>query len=275
VESVYSHTNYIELIKSLMDAHREQFGRAYSFARLAEKIKVQRTHLSAVINGKGNLNADQLFLASNYFNLKGEEEQFLELLYQHNTSSCKERIARLALQLKKIRSEKLSAENFVDAKQSLNVVTPEMQNFFLNIDCQLVHMFLNIDRYRKNVGEIRRTLGMSESAFNKAIGDLKSAGLIKIESDKVAILQEDFHLNQESPILPYFKILMRQKAIGLIQREPTEKQFGFSVLFASDKESRDEIHRGMLNLIKSCRKVTDKSIPTEVFQINMDLLQWS
>jgi hypothetical protein len=275
MDQYYLYDNYRTLLADTVKAKKNLLGKSFTSAKLAEKLRMQRTNLSSILNGRAHFSQDQLFLAMEFLNMSSDEREFIELIYQHATSEVKKRKQLYAERIEIFRAEKLRAKNFVGAKHTTSSNHSDLQELFLNIDAQLIHVFLTLPKYKSDPARIRSTLNLSEDSFKSALGTLEKIGLIKINGSEIQVLADDFHLSNDSPILPYYKMLTRQKALQLIQSDHTNQQFGFSAFFSADEKTKQVIHGQFLKFIEFCREESLKSKSEDVYQINFDLLKWS
>jgi plasmid maintenance system antidote protein VapI len=273
---VHTYDNYRKLLKDLVTGRKNTYGSTFTYARLAERMKIQRTYLSAVVNERAHVSSDQLFVAMQFLNLTDGERQFLELLHQWETSENRERRAHLLHRIESLRDERMKAKNYVRSKNiHKNRSDPHLKRAFLNVDAQLVHVFLTIEKYRRNPEQIRAALQITEEAFRHVLGILVDACLIEMGDAEIRVLSDNLHLSSESDILHIYKLLMRQKAMQRIQSDPLNVNFGFSAIFSTDGKTRMMIRQNFLDFIEACKVLTENNDGEEVLQMNFDLIRWN
>jgi hypothetical protein len=273
VKAFYLYDNYRKLLKDLAVAKKANFGKAFSFSAMARELHIQRTHLSAMLNERNHFNADQLFAALEFLELRQEEKAFISLLHQFETAYLPVRRKHLQSEIDRLRSSHIDSSRYVGNAATLPVNEAATTEFYLNIDAQLVHMFLTIDTYRTDTARIRSALGLTAEALSRCLQLIEKAGLIEIRDGKISVNKDDFHLSKDSAIYPYYRLLMRQKSLQKLQNDTN--QYSFSVIFSADEIARRNIHQKFLEFIGSCKAATSEAKLTDVYQINFDLLAWS
>lgn len=88
--NIFRHLDYKKLISDLVDSRKKSDSK-YSYAKLAEAIRVQKTYISQVVRGGAQLNSDQAYLAARFFDLSEEETEYLRLLVEWDRTQVQER----------------------------------------------------------------------------------------------------------------------------------------------------------------------------------------
>ncbi len=263
-------TDYRDLIKETILFCKRKLGQHYTIGNLAKSMRIQRTYLSSVLNGKkGHLNSDQLYLAATFLKLSEEKYEFLKLLYEYNRSSVDSRRKVLSIQLEKMKTRLTSAQNYLKS-----VETPsgdlKLDEFYLDFNAQLIHMFLTVDRYAKSPDLIRKALHLSKEVFSQKLELLERLGL----TDGLEVKKASLHLPSSSPLFSTYRNNMRTHAIARLASQSEENAYSFSVLFSSEDQAFQETKLRFMEFIEWAQANSQKYDPKEVFQINFDLLNW-
>ncbi len=272
--NVFQYHCYRELIREALLEKKARFGRTFTFEKLAQACRIQRTYLSAVLSGKGHLNTDQVFLAAKFLDFSAESTHYTMLLLEFDRSVVPARKKLLKIQLDSLRTPALQAGSKVKAKP-LPSPTSAQADFYLDMEAQLVHMFLTIKRYLDDVEKIRLILGLDRIVFERILKKLEQADLINIHQTKVRVLNDAFHLPSHSSLFPTYRQNMRLRALDQMTKRGESHHYSFSVLYSAREETRQKIQARFLDFISWAQELTQKDEPTDVYQINFDLVKWS
>ncbi|MGZ3790194.1 MAG: TIGR02147 family protein [Bacteriovorax sp.] len=269
----YSAIDYRKIIHFLVEREKSK-GIDCNFARVAEAIRVQRPYLSKVMNGSAELNEDQLFLLCEYFEITGDELEYLELLLQFSKSAIKERKDFLKKQIHRIQSVKLDIKHHVEAEQIVptNLLFTE---YFLNPYMQIVHVALNIRKYQ-NVEKLAETLKVPKRTLGEILKKLEALNLIEYKNNRYTVTNQHLHLPKDSNLLFPHQTMLRVKSIEQNQtRSQDSENYTFSVTFSCDENSRKRIQEEFLKYLKTVQKIVHTAGTEEVYQLNFDLFSWT
>jgi hypothetical protein len=273
--NIFRFEDYRTLLRECLLEKKAQYGRLFTFEKMAKACRLQRTYLSTVMSGTGHLNSDQLFAACDFLQLRDDEYEFVSLLHEWERSQFPDRRKRLSKEIALRRQTGLKTDGFIGNTVATKETTPKhLDAFYLNILAQLVHMFLTIPRYAKEPESIRRALGLEKDSFRIALNTVEQAGLISISGKEIKILQSAIHLPASSHLYPNYRMQMRLKALDAMQSRSAENHYSFSVLFSASEKTRRHIHARFLDFISWCQKVSSEDVEENVFQMNFDLLKW-
>ena len=134
---------------------------------------------------------------------------------------------------------------------------------------------MTIPRFAKNPRLIEEYLSIGRKELMDYLEQLLKLKIISRQDEKWIINQSTIHLSRESELYPVYRVLLRTKALEKLQRGDRPKDYGFSVLISSDELTRKLIQQKFMEFLKTIEAAVKKSDPTEVYQINFDLLSWS
>lgn len=266
--------DYRQMLRDSWRKKRAEFGRSFSMTSVAKACQVQKTYLSRVLKGDGHLSADQIFRACRYLGLSRDEEQILTMSSEHDRSAIPERKRELAEAI----HQRLKKLHQTDAHLSAVIVDsefrPELAEYYLNPESQLVHQFLAIERYADDLNAIARDLSLSMDQLRAIIENLKAIGLIAFVSGKYEVTTRSLHLAETSPLFSSQKILVRLRSLERLRKLSASQAYAFSVTFSADKKTRDEIKQQWLQLLKKVQGMVQTASCDRVYQMNFDLFPW-
>ena len=88
-------------------------------------------------------------------------------------------------------------------------------------------------------------------------------------------MKEFIHLPENSKKIVAFRNLSKAKSIDKISRISSDTFLSMHVFFVADESGKNKIQKLFLEFLNESKKISDKSKPEEVFQLNFDLLKWS
>jgi uncharacterized protein (TIGR02147 family) len=273
MESIYKYSDYRSVIKMRLAFLKKRSGKGYSMDALAKYCRLQRTYLSAVLHGRGDLNADQIFMTCQFLEISEDEYRYTSLLHEWERSAFSERKIVLEKEINKIqKAQRQSERHLTSAVQESD---HDLSDYYLNFAARLVHVCLTVENFRRTPEKIPARIGISRHAFDKAIKILATAGLIQIDATGIRVLKDSVHLAETSRYFPQYRLQMLSQAMTRLERDGNDQRISFSVLFSADAKARDLIHDLFLEFISNAQKISEKSDMDSVYQINFDFLKWA
>lgn len=272
--NIYLLNEYRDLLRQVLLDKKARFGRAFTFERLAVACRLQRTYLSAVLGGNGHLNSDQIYLACAFLELRDEDYRYVGLLHERERSVVNERRAALEHEIETLRQRALQTDSYVTSEPLVEPNNQALTDFYLDLNAQLVHMFLTIKRFRSDTERIRAALSVDPKVFRELLAKIERAGLIKTRGKMIEILRDDFHLPASHSLYPSYRMQMRLKALEHMQSRPKDDHYSFAVVYSANEASRNQIKAKFLELIDWAQELTQAEEPGHVYQMNFDLLKW-
>ncbi|MGK5087710.1 hypothetical protein WDW86_09145 [Bdellovibrionota bacterium FG-2] len=285
---IFEYSNYKTALRDLVLA-RKQTDSRITFERLASACQMQKTYLSRALNKDDvHFSSDQLYLASEYLNLSAVEREFLELLHRLARTNVPKLKLQLEKRIRNIQQSHLKTESYVAVEKALPTQGESfLTEYYLDLNLQLVHIFLTIDSFAKNPDAIRKELHLTQQQFNKAIQKLIAGGMIA-QAIVQAIVQEGheqvrrykvlksvLHLPADSPINRPYQALMRLHSTARLRLVPENDGYSYSVFFSTDANTKATIQRSFMEWLESVRKKVQASEPTGIYQLAFDLVPWS
>ena len=267
-------SDYLQILKHVMKSRKKEFGSRFTFEKMARACRIQRTYLSAVLNGRGHLNEDQVFAACDYLEMDSVDKEFVCLCHALSRSTHPKRQTELTRQIKQLQKKALSTDKHLSPKVAISQETTTNSEYHLDFNLQLVHILLTVERLAQSPAKIRQLLNLDETSFENILAKLSALGIIE-RKPKVRVLIEKVHLSSDSPYVQIYRSHMRLKALERISTRPKERPYSFSVLFSSKPTVQDKIVKKFLEFISWAQEISETPHPTDVFQMNFDFLKWT
>lgn len=272
--NLFAETDYRQAILALTE-RRQALERGFTRARVARDAGLQSSYLSNVLSGRANLNADQLFRIAQSFGLKEEETDYLLLLLEADRCQIPQRRAVLDERIRAVRHAHLKTSAHVSAKK-IAADDLSVTEYYLDPYVMIVHVFLGIPRYAKDVSRIAEALGFGMGKLRRVLGTLERLGYAERARDgHYKLVQSHRHLPEDSPLCLPHQILFRLKSADRLPRLAPAQRYAFSVTFSASEEVYDKIRADFLSYVKKC-EASVKSVkhPDRVYQLNYDLFSW-
>ena len=271
--NIFKSFNYRDILTTLMDERRKG-DRRWSFQGLAESIRVPKSYMSRVIHGDADLSHDQLFLASKYFNLTGDEAHYLDVLLQYERCGLEDRKKILREDIAKLQ------RRFLDPARVLNSVpaegnVPLQSEYYLNPQLQIVHGALAIPRYQTNLESLAADLHLSQHVLNDCVHRLERMGLCERTNERVVAIAINVHLERDSPIASAWRNQLRQMSLHRMQSLPRDDYFSYSVVFSADQMMDSEVRQSFLVFLKAIQDSCQNRPEEKIYQLNFDLVPWT
>jgi len=270
---IYNFTDYRRALRGAVEARRSE-DPSFSFAKLADAIRVQHPYLSKVLNGNADLNADQLHLASEALDIDGKERKYLALLLEYARSALPDRRQELMAEITHAQQEALHTRRFLTYRE----VVPAKEgllDYYLSPLNQIVHVSLSIERYRKKPALLADDLGFAQEMITETLNRLEEMGVIAREKGGIRILIGSIHLPKESPVFLAYRDQMRILTLQRLHQLPTKDMANFSMIVSMDEETKGWLHNRFLQLLKEAEKRLVDAPAKQTYQLNFDLFRWT
>lgn len=271
--NIYKHSDYKEILKSSLLHKKSSLGRGYTFEAFAQACHVQKTYISRVFNQHGDLSRDQLYRACQFLGFSANEKDYVFLTYDYQTTQISELKKKLLSEIDSIQNiQKLTESNISVETQNLN--PEDLSRYYLDPYFSVIHMFLTIKKFSKEIHLIAQSIGISQDALLTYIEHLNRMKLIEYKKDQWIVLKDNLHLSKTSSLYKAYRSLMRLKSIEQMEHLTEEEFYSFSVVFSSDPEVRKKIKDEFLNFLKKTQNLVSQGKEQSVYQMNFDLFNW-
>lgn len=272
---IFSEKSYKTIIKQAVEGKKAVVGAAaFSFQGLAAACGIQKTYLSRVLNGDGHLNSDQLYLGLSYLGLSSDESDYVMLLHEWERSTVPARRKSLEEELRQARIANTKTEKHLEADVSLNDKI-DSTAYYLNVNTQLVHMFLTIPHYAEAPTTISKALGISEATMTGILRLLSQLGIITYKGGRIVVLRDALHLPKDAPLTRPYRTMMRLKALERLQSDGIHEPYAYSLFFSGNEDARAAIQGLFFEFLKKAEKIIRPAKCERVYQMQFDLLDWS
>lgn len=243
---------------------------------MAKACGIQKTYLSRALNSdRTHLSQDQLYQACLYLGLPKEERRFAALLLDHERASVGRRREDLAAEIELVRAKKRRTESYL--KDMATASGPSgSAAYFLDPEAILVHVFLTTETYAGNVEAIQMRLNLSDARLREILATLQQRGLVGIdEHGAYHVLVDRLHLSSDAEIYPAYRVMQRLKTLERLRQLDGDHAYSFSAVFTADDATRRKIKQMLLALLAEVEPVASNAPAKDVFQLNLDLFDWS
>lgn len=271
--SIYSYLDYRPALKSGLE-DLKKIKKSATLQNMADYCRVQKTYLSKVFNHGGNLNTDQIYLACEYLNLNDKKSEYIHLLHAIDQCSVEKRKKELQKKINQIQKEHQSTHAHISVKtEELHV--DALNEYYSDPYHQLIHMFLTIDKFKKNPDLIGAKINLSVNKVQSYMESLARMKVITFDQGQINVIQDNLHLSSGSSLIKAYRSLTRLQAMEQINKLNEEDAYTFTVAFSADKNTKEKIQQNFLEFLKETQKLVGKSKEEELYQINFDFLKWS
>jgi hypothetical protein len=159
--------------------------------------------------------------------------------------------------------------------ETLSVTTSDMSEYYLNSFMQIIHIFLTVEKYARDIDLISKRLGLSHQRITEILKKLELLQIIQFRKDRYFSIKDNIHLPPESPLYSSYRTMMRLRALEQTQKLKAGETYNFSVIFSTTPEAKEKIHKNFLDFLTATQKLVSGSKEREVYQMNFDLFNWS
>jgi len=273
--SVFHYQDYRQLIKDEVEK-RKALDSKFNFQRMSEKTGIQKAYLSQVLGGQRDLAQDQLFKVCQFLGLGAEESDYMALLLEYARSGLSERKSFLKKKIEEWQRANLKTEKNVAVKE-VTLSNESVALYYLDPLHQLVHIALDIPRFRKNPTELLNYLAISKEKLAWILTNLEKMEIVQLKEGEVKVLHHNLHLPKDSPLFWSWKTSLATMAYQHLRNNSRDKDknYTFSVVFAADEETRLKLHQMFMDFLKDAKKFVGEAKSKEVYQMNFDLFPWT
>lgn len=274
ISSVYECSTYREVLRFGLLRQRQRHGLRFTFERMAEACRVQKSYLSRSLSGKAQLNADQVFLACQYLGFDKDEKNYTLTLEAYERSTIPERQDELMSEAMQIKQSHQTTE--ANLPPSVRTEIPEnWMSLYFTPYAELVHMALTIPKYRKNPKALEALFPISSKALQDIIETLERIGLILNTAEGMTVSAMDTHLKKDSSFFRTQSFIRHMHALEAQSQQRDPNGYQFSALFTADEETRQAIQKILLDGVEKAHAYVQRADDKEVYQLNIGLFSWT
>ena len=263
--NITRYTDYRDVIKVLCKEQK------ISFKALAQSARIHTSYFSRVMGLGADFSSSQLFLVAKDLGLSEWELEYFLLLGEVSAAASSEHKAFLMEKVKSIQKEKQKIAR--ELKQIKGLQESHIREYYKEAVTAKVHMYLTIDKFRKNPLLIAQKIMIPEYKLNLELKKLEELGLIKNHAGKLDMISYNIHLDETDPVSAANHINWRLESINNIQRRtPRPSDYHLSAVFSTDEETKIKIKDMFKEFVIAAQKETTAiKGHEEVFQICFDL----
>jgi len=271
--NVFTEGCYKQAIRERMKELRAN-GKPRTLRKVAERIPVQHTYLSRILNLEGkHLNEDHLFTICNLLDFDSEEAEYLLLLRAEATTTHAARKKHLQDKLAHLREAKqlrASIQDFNSQNLSKEV------GYLFDPLCVVVHVSLGIEEYRKNPDRLCAQLGITRKNLKEILRKLCDMGFIDLAENGAvsSVNRRHIHYSPQHPLMRAHQTFLRSLGISQLPKIEEEDKSSFMVTFSAEPETFQAIKDSFQKFIKEIEKKVVAAQCRNTYQLNFDLFKW-
>ena len=273
---VFATLDHREMINLFLERFRER-GEKSSFAALAGMIGVQKPYVSRVMAGEACWSADQAFAISAELRLSADEAEYFALLVEEERTGLEKRRKFIQSKIKEIRRRNLRSRKALKA-EAIERNDSVMTEYFVDPYHSLVHVYLSITKFQKNLLHLAETIGLSFSHLQAILGRLEVLGVITYDRarDQVRLIKESIHTPADSSLVHAHQALFRALSLDRFARCPVERKNTYSAVFSGDVSLQETLWAEFLEYLKRVERESKNPRPAnEVYYLQFDLFPWA
>ena len=270
--NIFNYLDYRKWLLEVSTAYKKK-NLGWTFNRIASKTMIQPTYFTHVIKKRSHLNTDQLYQISEFFNLSSIEMEYLILLMEWERTGIKKREDHVKQQIDKIQKDMSEEISHINVKEN-KFSTDDLTRYYTSPDMQLIHMFLIIEKYQKDLNLVAKAMAIPFERVKKHTEELVKMKLVKQLGGMFIADNFKIHLPKDGPLTDAWLDLMKQRAIIQQSRVDINNKHNFIVTFTSDKDTQDSIKREFSLFLKRVQELVTKRPNDEVYQMQFDLFRW-
>jgi len=245
--------------------------------RVAEKIPIQYTYLSKVLNdSNSHLSEDHVFEVARILEMFPQEADYLLLLRAHQTTAHPARKQSLFKRIEKERGSLGVSAAIREGAPAATDFAHEM-NYLLDPFASVVRLALHLSQFREDPKKLCALLGVSLARLKSVLMNLKAAGFIETGTTPFQILKinkEPLHFSREHPLMRIHQYLMNIACQNQLMKMDEEEKENFLVTFSAGESTRKAIQKEFKDFLKRVEDLASKSKDESVYQMNFQLFRW-
>lgn len=269
---IFEFETYQEVIQSFLK-EQKTLGNPFTYQKIAEFLRVQKSYLSKVMAKNASLNKDQGYLLSKLMKLKEDEREYLFLLIDFERAAVDEFKKELKEKIKEIQLKNTQSSSYLNKKRR-NINSPAEQVYYLYPEFQLLHLGFSIARFQNSPELLQKELNMSDGLFQQGVRVLQDLNLIKVEETRIELLDSNLHLPNDSEMFHQWQTQFKLKSIEWAKKIEFNDKYNFVASFTASEEDKEKIRLEFMSFLKKTEAIVKDSPSKNLYQINFDLFKW-
>lgn len=260
--SIFEHTNYIEVLKAILEKHKEKRGIKQIAAEFAG---CHRTYLSQVLSGAAHLTADHVFGLSQGFQLTELEQAFFHKLLEHERASSRAYKKKLQKDIDQLKEKVQKVENRVHLEKSKKQIPIE---YYKHWSISAIHILATCPNYQ-SISDLVSRLPLKESRIRESIGILEQLGYVAmVRGEKIISLEVDV-FSAKGSIQEHLHA--KNWRLFQMQNSGDSSLIKYTALFGLSKKDGNRIQSLILDCIKDARAIATSSREEEAYSLTIDM----
>ncbi|MEO0335733.1 MAG: TIGR02147 family protein, partial [Pseudomonadota bacterium] len=233
--------------------------------RIAEKLNVNSTFVSQVINGDKHLSVDHGYSLCGLLGLNSLQTDYVVTLIQKDRCGSIQTKRYFQKKLRELKSEAQKISNYVSEHTQLNPV--EQSVFYSDKVYSSARLLTGIEKY-EDLEALRQRLNLSKKELTEVVEFLVSAGLCRKTGKRIHPTQQNTHIDKGSKFYKHHHRNWRINALEKDLKNPESLHFTSPLTLARDdiKQVQAELRQAISNVAA----VVNESDPDDLFCLNID-----
>jgi len=269
------YTDYKKVIKDrvkTLQAERPGF----TLKRLAEKIPIQYTYLSKVLNDeRAHLNEDHLYQIGQLLEFYSHEADYLQTLRAYQTTENAARKQALYKQL-----ERMGRDLGLHAKKKTG---EEMQlqremAYLMDPFCMLVFVGLHIPAYRQDPKRLAQPLGLTLERLKAVLTILAEIGQIETGTTPFQVKKlnnSKTHFDKNHPLTRMHQHLLGIACQNQVLKLAEEEKENLQITFTADARAAARISDSIQKFIRELQAGIAPGKDERLYQMNFQFFPWA
>lgn len=262
---IFDFKSYKDYLKKICHLQRG------NLSRLAEAAGVQKSYLSACLNGKNNISHDQAYGISLHLKLSENEQEYLFLLLEKSHAATPQLQKHLIAKIKQISEEAQKIKSQLNDTKIITNKNDDLSEYYLNWFYSAIHSLTSIKKFQ-TVETISSRLGIPPHLTDFFLKKLVLLKLIKKEGIYYRWNSSNIHLEETNPLLISYHSSWRLRATEDCAKMQSSS-FHYTSTQSLSVSDFEILKKKIGNFIKDFNKTSDPSIPEESFCLNIDFFK--
>lgn len=268
--NIFELNDYRDILKFRV-ASLKKSNPKFTLDQLAKRTRIQKSHLSRVMNGSSHFNVEQLFIVANEFGLSESESEFLQSLLQWQRATTSAFRTKSGKIVAKIRKENTGAKSAVKASKTIQSLDAQAR-YYANFLLPIVHMYLCIGGYAHQPERLAHRLNLDIETLNGMIDELEQMQIIIRKPEGITVLQEAMHLPAVNALTRSHQINLRIAACSALQNDVHRKDLFFSASFSCNRAGVTSLRQRFYQFLEEAQEISKStSGELDVVHLNFDL----
>jgi len=234
--------------------------------RLAIHMGCQGTYLSQVLKDMAELSLEQIFRASDFFDLSEDERKYFILLHQKDRAGTKEVKQYFQSEIDSIKERRLNLTKRLGAQNTLS--EHDRGIYYSSWLYMAVHFAVGLEHLQTRE-ELKKQFRINATKLNAIVDFLIHVGLIVEEKNRLKMGANFIRLGNDSPWISKHHANWRNRAINNFDQEDIY-DLHYSGVYTLSQEDVLKIKNLYLDSIKKNLEIVKDSKEERMYVLNID-----